>query len=169
MQFKKRKNDKALCQKWHCVKRFRQRVGIELDDNLYERITNGIKKSQSVVGDVSLKFLRNQTRRLGVYEVLFPNKDPVQVIYDRQRNTIVTVLESHEENVVEITKFIDLFGNIINVKHDLGYSRYWRLISGQLKIIGETIFYHEDGLFEITDGMLKGRKFKHDGEVLYEI
>lgn len=157
---------KEQCQKWHCIKRIRQRLQINLSEEQYEHIISCIKNGKESTL-CKLKYLSSQSNRLSVYEITFNGKEPVKVIYDKFRKTIVTIL--FPEDGKEITHYYDIFGNNINIKHELGYNKFWSYVDGMLQIPSENII-KKDGYFEVvSEGILFEKRFKMIDNKLYEV
>lgn len=153
--------------KWHFTKRMKQRLDITLTDSDYDHIVACIKNNKESDFFV-LTYLRNQSNRLMVYEIKYPDTLPVNIIYDNQRKAIVTVL--FQEEHTEINYYYDVFNNKISVKHDLGYNCLWAIKDDKLCIPSETIETSDDGTWEVvSEGTLLGKRFKLDVDTLIEI
>lgn len=157
---------KAVCQMNHALKRIRKRLGIKLTEEQYSHIVSCIKNSKE--SDIcKLTYLKSQSKRLAVYEIIFEGYEPVNLIYDKFRKTIVTVL--FPTDAIEINYYYDIFNNKVNVKHDLGYNKYWWIDDGELIIDSEIVVYENDYYEVKSEGTLNGKRFKFDGESLYEV
>lgn len=147
---------KQKCQQWHAKKRARERLGIHLSNDLIDQIVSAIKKNKEN-DNFRLKFVEFQSKRLMVYDIVFTDKEPVKLVYDRMRETIVTFL--YPEDASNVYHYYDKFGNKVNLKHECG--KIGQLIGDDLIIPGETIVY-EQNQWTVTDGILKGKRFEID-------
>lgn len=158
--------DKRDCQAGHFIKRMRQRLGITITEEQFEHLVSCIKNERESPL-CQMKYLRNQTIRLMVWELIFPNCDPVNVIYDCHRKAVVTILFQNDE--IEVSHYYDVFNNKVNVKHTLGYNRMWAIKDNMLAIPNETIKFC-NGIWEvISEGILTGKRFKLDNDTLIEV
>lgn len=163
--FKKDDVGKELCQKYHCMKRIKQRLKVVLTEDEYNQIVSVIKNNKEHPR-FKAKYLLNQSKRLSLYELKIDDCVPVNVIYDKFRKTIVTVLFPIDG--IPIYYFYDIFNNKINIKDDYGFGNPWRLLPDKLEIAGEEV-ETKDGYFEVvSDGILKGKKFKFEYDELCE-
>ena len=55
--------------------------------------------------------------------------------------------------------------NKVSTKHDFG--KIWKLDGTTLEIPGESVIY-ENNVWEVTDGVLKGKRFRLDHNELLE-
>jgi hypothetical protein len=158
---------KTYCQEQHFKKRLKQRLGISLTDSEYDHIVSCIKNSKK--SDLcKLRYLYDQSNRVMVYELIFPDKVPVNVLYDKHRKTIVTMLFQKDDEF-EINHYYDVFNNKVMVKHNLGYNMMWAIKDGMLCIPAETIEV-KDGCWEVTsEGTLLDKRFKLDNDTLIEV
>lgn len=147
---------KAKCQGWHAAKRAKERTGIRLTEQLSKEIVSCIKKNKEH-NDFKLSFVESQSKRLSVYEIVFTGKNPVNLVYDNFRNTIVTFL--YPEDAFNVYHFYDVFGNKVSVKNE--YGKIWKLKDNVLDIPGETVEY-ADGVWTVIEGVLKDKRFKID-------
>src|SRR5512138_1159016 len=123
--------DKKECQKGHFINRIRRRLKITLTDNDIDQLVSCIK-NQKNTDRYKIKYLEKQSNRVVVYELTIDDKEPVNILYDKFRHMIVTVL--FKEDGDTIYHYYDIFGNKIKVKQEYGYSRFWKMIDGQLQI-----------------------------------
>ena len=156
---------KENCQKWHFIKRIRERLGIRLTDNDYDHIISAIKNKKEC-NFCEIKYIGMQSNRLAIYEFKF-GKDIFNALYDKARQSLVTVLFQIEG--ITITKYYDVFNNNVNIKHDLGYNCGWVLNGDMLEIPSETVVKKDDYWEVVSDGLLNGKKFKYDESNLYEV
>jgi hypothetical protein len=137
-----------------------------MSEEQYDHLVSCLKNNKEC-NFCEIKYLYDQSQRLMVFELTFPDKVPVNVVYDTKRKTIVTLL--FQQDSTEINHYYDVFNNKIQVKHQLGYNDKWKLEDDMLTIPSETVISHS-GLFEVvSEGILQGKLFKHDGECLYEV
>lgn len=165
--FEKEDVDKQQCQMWHCLKRIKQRLGIKLTDEQYAHIVSCIKNNKPCsLG--TIKYVKAQSKRLDVYELTFTGYEPVTTIYDKFRKVIVTVYFPSDGE--EICFYYDFFKNKVNVKHDLGYNKFWRMLDGELMIPNETVLHLEGDFYRVTsEGTLEGKLFKFEYGELHEV
>lgn len=165
---KKEEITKDVCQKYHCLKRIRQRLNIKFTEEDYEQIVSCIKHSNKLHDRFKLKHIGNQSIRLSIYELIVDNLEPVHVIYDKSRQTIVTVLYITDGQ--EIYHYIDIFGNKIHIKSELGYNKHWKLKDSKLIIPSEDIQVEKDGAWRIiSEGILYDKLFKLVDNQLCEV
>jgi hypothetical protein len=158
--------DKRECQAGHFIKRVRQRLGVIITDEQYEHLVSCIKNTKET-SLCQLKYLRNQSQRLMVFEMIFTGCEPMNVIYDCHRKAIVTVLFQSDDT--EINHYYDVHNNKIMVKHNLGYNKMWAIRDNMLAIPNETINFI-NGIWEvISEGILQGKRFKLDNDDLIEV
>jgi hypothetical protein len=150
---------KAHCQKLHAKRRAKQRAGIDLSDQLKEHIVACIKK-QKESADFKLQYVESQSKRLDMFEITFPGKEPVNFVYDRFRGTIVTFL--YPEDACNVYHYYDIFKNKVNVKATFG--QIWKLKGETLEIPGEVVTY-SNGVWETENG----RRLQLDNGELVEI
>lgn len=159
-------NGKENSQRLHCIKRIRERVGIILTDQEYDHIVSCIRNEKKS-DHFRIDYVRPQTNRLDIFEITFNGKEPVDVVYDKQRKTIVTVLFQNESETIDF--YYDVFNNKVNLKHDLGFNRGWTKTDGKLEIPSE-IVEKKDGCWEVvSEGILFGKRFKFDNHNLVEV
>ena len=108
------KMDKSKSQKFHCKKRARERLKIELSEEMYIDIIKSIKQRPS---KVKTKFLCRQSNRVHIYEVQMDDKI-FDICYDNIRSTIITILDKKDET--SIHSYIDIFGNKHTILELLG-------------------------------------------------
>lgn len=152
--------DKATCQKWHCLKRMRERLRVPMSEERYGQIVSAILDCQSrrkPRDDVSVKHLRNQTARVSEFEVKL-EESPVRFIacFDRQRQTIATILFPTDECQIDLHQYRDYFGNTVNAR--LEYGKYFTLNTEEKKLsipATSTVLVREDErcqVYESEDG-----------------
>lgn len=145
---------KQKCQEWHAKKRARERLGIDLTDELTAQIISCIKKEKENPL-FKIRWIEDQSKRVGHYELTFEGKEPVMLVYDRFRSTIVTFL--FPEDAQNVYHFYDIFSNKVSLKHEIG--KIGKLEGDSLAIPGET-FEYVNGKWYCTEGLLEGRVFK---------
>ena len=158
--------DKDKHQQYHFMKRLSERLNTRITEPQYEHIVSCIKNNKDCnLGE--LKYLYNQSKRLMVFELKIEGKVPVNIIYDTNRKSLVTML--FQQDAFEIAFYYDVFNNKVTVKHDLGFNRMWRLENGVLDIPTETVI-SSNGIYEVTsEGILFGKRFKFEDNNLYEV
>jgi hypothetical protein len=102
-----------------------------------------------------------------VYELIVGDHEPMNVIYDKSRQTLVTVLFPKDGE--EIYHFYDIFGNKVQIKHELGYNQHWKLLNGDLVIPGEETAKEKDVWHVVSEGIIFDKKFKLIDNELYEV
>lgn len=119
--------DKADCQKWHCMKRIRERFGIQLDNTRYIQLINAIQDpTYGKDKGIEVEFIRKQSNRVLEFRIkMIECSDEFTACYDTDRKTMVTVLFPLEEGLHTIHQFIDHFGNTVNARTE--YGRYLEL------------------------------------------
>lgn len=100
--------DKKMCQYWHIKKRAKERLRLDLTKELYDKIVNLIKNNQST-DDIKVTFKDKQSNRLFVYSITMKGYGKFDIIYDKSRASLVTIL--FEEKMKKIYHYIDVFGN----------------------------------------------------------
>lgn len=163
---KKEEITKDVCQKYHCLKRIRQRLKIRFSEEDYDQIVSCIKHTKSS-NRFKLKHIGNQSIRLSMYELIIDDLEPVHIIYDKSRQTIVTVL--YITDGIEIYHYRDIFNNKIHIKSELGYNKHWKLKDNQLLIPSEEIIKENDTWQVISEGILFDKKFKLIDNELCEV
>lgn len=159
---------KKSCQYEHFIKRIKQRLNIDLSKSDYEHIVSCIKNDKpSEICNV--KYLRNQSNRLMVFELTFNNMIPVNIVYDNQRKSIVTILFQMDEAVDEISHYYDIFHNKISLKHNLGHNQMWSIKNEKLVIPNETIEDKGEYWEVVSEGTLHGKRFKYEDNNLIEV
>lgn len=76
---------KRKAQQRHARRRARERYGIELGRSTRQEIITAIHGGRST-------FIRRQSHRVTVHDVLLDDGDHVRVVYDSQRHEVVTFL-----------------------------------------------------------------------------
>jgi hypothetical protein len=161
-------NGKDDSQRKHCLRRLRERIGVRLSESDYDHVISCIKNDK-ISEKFEYQYVGEQSNRVSIYEIKFQGKVPVNVLYDKDRKTIVTILFQTDDNVTEITSFYDVFNNKVNVKHTYGYNKGWRIEGDRLEIPAEVTKW-ENGYWEvISEGQLQGKRFKIDNEHLIEV
>lgn len=164
--YKKIDPGKKQCQNFHARKRAKERLGIKLTDELTDQIVSCIKNEEKKNDLFEVEFLEEQSKRIKHYLIKFKGKDPVKVVYDCHRKTIVTFLFNQEEDLIH--HYIDIFGNRISTKHDFG--KTWALKEKDLVIPGEEVIYDdENDCWFVQEGTLKNKYFRLIDEFLTEI
>ena len=156
---------KQNCQLWHAKKRAKERLGIKYTDELNAQIISCIKNGQKENENFSVTFVESQSNRLKLYKLEMKTGKTVNLVYDSFRNQVITFL--FPEEGVNIYYYYDIFQNKISTKHDFG--KIWKLNGTTLDIPGETVEYTNDGIWYVTDGVLKGKKFRLDHNEIVEI
>lgn len=157
---------KTFTQKLHCIRRIRERLGIVLSEQDYEHIVACIKNEKKST-QFAYTYVRSQTSRLDIYEIVFEGKVPVNIIYDKHRKTIVTILFQSDDMSIDF--YYDVFNNKVNLKHDLGFNKGWCLDGENLMIPSEIVEKKEDYWEVVSDGILKEKRFKFDNNSLVEV
>lgn len=155
---------KTQCQLWHARKRAKERLGINYTDEINAQIISCIKNNQKENENFSVTYVENQSNRLKVYELKLRNGKSVNLVYDCFRNQVITFL--FHEDATSIYYYYDIFNNKVSTKHDFG--KIWKLEGTVLDIPGETVVYN-NGIWEVTEGVLHGKKFKLDNDEILEI
>lgn len=159
-------NGKENSQRIHCIKRIKERIGLKITDQDYEHIVSCIRNDKE--SDMfKYKFVRPQSNRLSIYEITFTGKIPVNVVYDKQRKTIVTVLYQNDSILIDF--YYDIFNNKISLKHDLGYNTGWSINGDILLIPSEKTEKKEDVWEVVSEGLLFEKRFKLDNYNLVEV
>lgn len=157
---------KTNCSRWHFFKRLKERLGVKITDEQYDHITSCIK-NEKPCNLCKLRYLYDQSNRLMVWELIFPDKVPINVIYDKQRKVIVTML--FQQDGLELNFYYDVFKNKISIKHELGYNIPWRIKDDVLEIPSETVIF-KDGFYEVvSEGLLFEKRFKLIDDTLCEV
>ena len=153
---KKEDITKAVCQRYHCLKRIKERLKISFNEENYEQIVSCIKnhKDHPIY---KLKYITNQSIRLSVYELIIENMEPINVIYDKSRQTIVTVLFPIDG--IEIYHYYDIFGNKVQIKSELGYNKHWKFLNDSLIIPEEDLVKENDIWRVVSEGILFDKKY----------
>ena len=82
---------KKKCQEYHAQKRAKQRLGFDLPTELLPKITKSLKTHEYISNEYTLEWDSSQSKRLDVFLLKLNNwKNPVKLIYDSFRHTIVT-------------------------------------------------------------------------------
>jgi elongation factor P--beta-lysine ligase len=87
---RRKETEKERAERIHAERRFIERVGIDLTQNLHELLVSQIKKGK-------LKFVERQSVRVTLWETEL-NGITVHLVYDKKRKQIVTVLPVREES-----------------------------------------------------------------------
>ena len=82
---KKPAKDKKVQEKRHANNRMKDRFGMPLSQDILDYILWQIRNAGSV-------FIEKQSNRVTLHLVILKEKQLVRVVYDKNRNTIVTVL-----------------------------------------------------------------------------
>jgi hypothetical protein len=139
--YKRDSVEKSVCQYFHCRKRAKERLGIDLQRPLYDKMVSAIRESrfENADNEFKIKFIENQSKRLKLFSIEMKGTEPLNAVYDCFRKTIVTFLFK-EENTKYIYHYIDVFGNKINLKSEVGC--IWRLIkdNGEVDLVSN---FHE--------------------------
>lgn len=160
-----KRTDKGECQKLHFMRRFRERLGIHLTEEQYYEIISCIKNDKTH-RLFTIKRIGEQSRRLHIYEIQIPEKEPMDILYDVDREAIVTVLNKKDGDA--IYHYYDVFNNKLQIKEHFGYGG-WKMLDGMLTIPDEEIV-QKNGYFEIvSEGVLKDRRFKYINNELIEV
>lgn len=159
---------KEHAQRLHFVTRLRERLGLRIDDNLYDHMCSCIKNDKTSE-HFFLEYLYDQSNRLMVYKLIIRGKEPVNIIYDKSRKKIITVLFEEDEDKTEINFYYDVFMNKVSLKHDLGFNRGWALYDGVLNIPTETLIHSGKYSEVVSEGILYGKRFKLDNNTVYEV
>lgn len=83
-------NTKKLVERRHCRRRAQERFGIEFTRDLREKTIFAIKHN---IG----RLVRRQSNRVSIWEEVVPGHPEVQVVYDKDRKEVVTVLYKRRE------------------------------------------------------------------------
>jgi hypothetical protein len=113
--------DKKMCQYWHIKKRAKERLRLDLTKELYDKLVNMIKNNISDA-NIKIEFKEKQSNRLSVYSIALTGYGKFNIIYDKTRNSLVTIL--FEEKTRKIYHYIDVFGNKIPTS-DLN-GKFWK-------------------------------------------
>lgn len=81
---KKKRKNKAECQKRHFKRRMQERFGLSITDAVYYQMRGQVKNGGA-------KFLRKTNNRLSVFELTFQGHT-MRVVYDSVNKTLVTAL-----------------------------------------------------------------------------
>jgi hypothetical protein len=157
---------KNFTQKLHCIRNFRERLGIKLTDQDYDHMVSCIRNEKES-DRFTIKYQRPQSNRLDIYEITFNGYVPVDVIYDKQRKSIVTILFQNVNTLIDF--YYDVFNNKVSLKHDLGFNCGWS-VDGENLMIPSEVVEKKDGYWEVvSDGILREKRFKFDNESLIEV
>lgn len=157
---------KENCSRWHFNKRLKERLGLKLSDADYDHIVSSIK-NEKPCNLCKLRYLYDQSNRLMVWELTFPDQVPVNVIYDKQRKVIVTLL--FQQDGLELNFYYDVFKNKVSLKHDLGFNAPWRVKDNELSIPSETVVFKNDVYEVVSEGTLFEKRFKLIDDTLCEV
>jgi hypothetical protein len=152
----------------HSLKRIRERLGLRLTKSDYSHIVSVIKNNK-ISEKFQYEYKGKQSNRLDIYELIFLNKVPVDILFDKDRNSIVTVLYQREGDIQEISYFYDVFNNKIQLKHTYGYNQGWKIDGTKLMIPSETTHWNGEHWEVTSEGQLEGKRFKLDNEHLIEV
>ena len=154
---KKSDPGKSYCQTLHVKKRAKERLGIILTDELIDQIISCIRDKNKTNELFTIEFLELQSKRLKHYSIKFKDKEPVKVVYDCFRKTIVTFLFEQDETLIH--HYYDIWGNKVSTKHEFG--KVWQLKGLNLYIPGEDVYYNiEHTCWVVREGILKNKYFK---------
>jgi len=157
---------KSLCQNWHSKKRAKERLGIILTDELTDQIIACIKDSNKKNDLFEIEFIEEQSNRLKHYFIKFANKEPIKIVYDCFRKTIVTFLYDQDESLIH--HYYDFFNNKVSTKHTFG--KVWNLKGKKLDIPGEDVYYNVNGdYWYVKEGILKDKYFQLINNQIVEI
>lgn len=78
------KPDKSTCQELHFKKRFKERIGIECTDIIYNKFRKNIRQGKS-------QFILKESNRVKHYLDSYENKKCI-IIYDSHREELMTIL-----------------------------------------------------------------------------
>lgn len=87
---KRKDNAKKLVERRHCRRRAQERFGIEFTTDLREKTIYAIKNN---IG----RLVRRQSNRVSIWERVVPGYPEIQVVYDKERREVVTVLYRKRE------------------------------------------------------------------------
>jgi len=87
---KRKNNSKKLVERRHCRRRAQERFGIEFTTALREKTIFAIKHN---IG----RLVRRQSNRVSIWEGVVPGYPEIQVVYDKERREVVTVLYKRGE------------------------------------------------------------------------
>lgn len=95
---KPKKPTKADLERKHFKERMKERHGIDVSNNLYNKIIRSINGNGD---DVEVKFVKKSTLRTSVWSIKLGDEDVIAV-YDRKRRQLVTALPKncHERNML---------------------------------------------------------------------
>jgi AraC-like DNA-binding protein len=85
---------KKKCQMKHAKRRFQERFGMTLTQNIHEQMISDIRHGRAV-------FVQKQSNRVSVFDLTVEDT-PVRVVYDKQRRSIATVLDPQTMPLREI-------------------------------------------------------------------
>lgn len=156
---------KSKCQMWHAKKRAKERLGINYTEEMNSQIISCIRNSQKESENFSVNFIENQSNRLKLYELKMKTGKTINLVYDSFRSQVITFLFPEEGK--NIYYYYDIFQNKISTKHDFG--KIWKLNGTELNIPGETVEYDNRGIWYVTEGVLKGKRFRLDQDEIVEI
>lgn len=119
--------DKADCQKWHCMKRIRERFGLQLAESRYIQLINSIQDPEyGQDKGITVEFIRKQSNRVYEFRVKMDEcSEEFIACYDVDRKTMVTVLFPLGDGIHTIHQYFDYFGNTVNARTE--YGRYFEL------------------------------------------
>ena len=83
-------NSKKMVERKHCRRRAQERFGIEFTTDLREKTIFAIKHN---IG----RLVRKQSNRISIWEGVVPGHPEIQVVYDKERREVVTVLYKRED------------------------------------------------------------------------
>ena len=82
---------KKKCQMKHAKVRFRERFGLELNNELHDKFVRSIQ-----LGFPYAEFLKKQTNRITIWKILY-NGNYIVLVYDKNRKQIVTAIPDNEQ------------------------------------------------------------------------
>ena len=168
LKYRKEKVDKADCQKVHAQVRARTRFKMEMNDVLYARIVKAIQAGGTEDTKITHKYNQSTRVKVCVVELLDTDFPPFEVCYDRERNTIVTLIEEREG--IFIPRMVDVFGNVKSVKNEFGVNSI--RLDDEYNVVNlpyeQIIMTKVNGhyLYEFVE---KRRTYRLDGNILKEV
>jgi hypothetical protein len=154
--------DKGTCQLYHAKRRARERIGFNLSDERYALLVHYIKEGKSD-DDICVQFLSRQSKRVRKYSIKIKGIAEFNVLFDRDRNSIVTLLFPEVDQ--QLSHYIDVFGNSISLRDAFGYA--WTIHDGVLCVPTEDVTVIGPDEWEV--GFISGPKtFVLKNKWLYE-
>ena len=117
------------------MKRLKERFGIQLREGRYAQLVNAITFRNDKVAGIDVEYIRDQSCRVREYKVKMEEcPDFFIACYDSERKTVVTVLFPLPDGVIDIHRYHDHFGNVVNARTEYGKYLQIDINKGDLRI-----------------------------------